>query len=45
MVKRRGQEWMDQLESMNGTANFTIEYLTRLKAIVRKKIARISDDK
>lgn len=43
MIKRMGQEWMDQLESMNGTANFTIEYLTRLKAIMRRKIKRLGE--
>jgi hypothetical protein len=41
MVRRNGQEWMDRLESMNGRADFTIDYLKRLKAVVKKKIKRI----
>jgi len=41
MVRRNGQGWMDRLEGMNGRADFTIDYLKRLKAIVQKKIKRL----
>jgi len=41
MVRRNGQEWMDRLEAMNGRADFTIDYLKRLKAIMQKKIKRL----
>jgi hypothetical protein len=43
MVRRNGQEWMDRLEAMNGRADFTIDYLKRLKAVVKKKIKRIEN--
>jgi hypothetical protein len=44
MVRRNGQEWMDRLEAMNGRADFTIDYLKRLKAVVKKKIKRLKSD-
>jgi FtsZ-binding cell division protein ZapB len=43
MIKRNGQAWMERLQSLNGRADYTIDYLKKLKSIVQKKIKRIEE--
>lgn len=40
LVAERGAEWVDDLEAMQGTAKFTVEFLQRLKRIFNKKANR-----
>ena len=41
LVKERGSEWVEWIESMNHSAKFDIEYLKRLKLLAQKKIRRL----
>lgn len=43
LVEMRGVAWVEQLESMQGTAKFDIDYLKRIKTIFAKKARRIQN--
>lgn len=41
MVQRRGTDWVDALEAMQGLAKFDIPYLERLKSVFTKRCKRL----
>ena len=41
LVEKRGHEWVEALEAMQGTAKFDIDYLRRIKTIFSKKARRL----
>ena len=41
LVARKGADYVETLESMQGEARWTVEYLERLKKVFSKKIRRL----
>ena len=41
MVRRRGSDWVEALEGMQGMAKFDIPYLERLKSVFAKRCKRL----
>ena len=41
LVQEHGQEWVDRLEAMQSPNKYSIDYLTRLKAVMGKKLRRL----
>jgi 5-methylcytosine-specific restriction endonuclease McrA len=41
LIERRGFEFVERIEAMQGTAKWSIEYLQRLKRIMNKKARRL----
>ena len=41
LIERKGLEFVERIEAMQGTAKWSIEYLQRLKRVMNKKARRL----